>query len=428
LDLLHQIPVEYLTIVDAGNYGIFTRRTDNFRAAYNRITSPRLTGIWGDRSIGWRVESNTIIDPNPGNIMPHGAIHCASGNIATHRNLWITDNDIRFTGTGFGTGVQCNAVEHVWIMRNRIVGATGEGIAFTANYAQVAYNQVQNSGPAGILFYATTEGFANADISHNMSWDNSQGVSVVWGANNVTIQNVTISYNRAFDTVGGSVQTYGLQTRLESGETGTAVKNFAIYNNLFVGNSIGAYNLLTTTGSYTILGNSEVDNDERLTTNTRSPFTVLQTRAGTSGVLSTETGLHMRHADTSNSANLSETRLQLGFDTITNNQKWGGIGARRTAAFANQGELAFYTWNSGVPSGVIERMTLKASGFLGIGTSAPNAKLEVDGLGVFQKRITDPCTVAQEGGIFYNTTSDYLCYCDGTLVAKRAHDPLTSCF
>ena len=39
----------------------------------------------------------------------------------------------------------------------------------------------------------------------------------------------------------------------------------------------------------------------------------------------------------------------------------------------------------------------------------------------------DPCATLGEGAIFYNTTSNFMCYCDGTDDLKM-NDNSTACF
>lgn len=64
---------------------------------------------------------------------------------------------------------------------------------------------------------------------------------------------------------------------------------------------------------------------------------------------------------------------------------------------------------------------------IGIGTSSPISKLEVNGLIVPDKVTADPCTAGQEGAIFYNNTSNYWCGCNGTNDVKLT-DNTTACF
>ena len=49
--------------------------------------------------------------------------------------------------------------------------------------------------------------------------------------------------------------------------------------------------------------------------------------------------------------------------------------------------------------------------------------------GLVPKFITgDPCAVMQEGAIFYNDTSDYMCYCNGAGADLKMNDNTTACF
>ena len=66
-------------------------------------------------------------------------------------------------------------------------------------------------------------------------------------------------------------------------------------------------------------------------------------------------------------------------------------------------------------------------GNTGIGTYSPLSKLQVDGLIMPKKATADPCTAGQEGGLFYNDTSNYWCGCNGTDDVKLT-DNTTSCF
>jgi hypothetical protein len=76
----------------------------------------------------------------------------------------------------------------------------------------------------------------------------------------------------------------------------------------------------------------------------------------------------------------------------------------------------------------IVRMFLTSGGNLGIGTTEPTSKLEVNG-GILSAKVTaDPCgTGYPEGTLFYNDTSNYFCYCDGTNDVQM-HDPSNACF
>ncbi|MCF7836329.1 hypothetical protein K9M43_01195, partial [Candidatus Gracilibacteria bacterium] len=60
---------------------------------------------------------------------------------------------------------------------------------------------------------------------------------------------------------------------------------------------------------------------------------------------------------------------------------------------------------------------------IGIGMTAPTAALEVNGGVVFKKITADPCGAGYPEGVqFYNDTSDYFCFCDGSGVDKKVSD------
>ena len=48
--------------------------------------------------------------------------------------------------------------------------------------------------------------------------------------------------------------------------------------------------------------------------------------------------------------------------------------------------------------------------------------------GTPQKNTADPCSALPEGTLFYNDTSDYMCFCDSTTVGKQLQAPATNCF
>jgi len=91
-----------------------------------------------------------------------------------------------------------------------------------------------------------------------------------------------------------------------------------------------------------------------------------------------------------------------------------------------------------------ERMTIAADGNVGIGTTGPtelfhfsSSGTEIkmaasgvsveNGLFISGSFISDPCTAAREGAIFYNTTANEICFCDGSN-DLRIKDASTACF
>lgn len=72
--------------------------------------------------------------------------------------------------------------------------------------------------------------------------------------------------------------------------------------------------------------------------------------------------------------------------------------------------------------------TASSIGNVGVGTVTPNARLDVNGGIRPAQLVADPCGAGfPEGTIFYNDTSNYMCYCDGTNDVQ-VHNPAAACF
>jgi hypothetical protein len=65
----------------------------------------------------------------------------------------------------------------------------------------------------------------------------------------------------------------------------------------------------------------------------------------------------------------------------------------------------------------------------GVMTGTPSSQyISVEG-GVEPSNLTaDPCGTYPEGAIFYNDTSDYMCFCNGTGNDVQVHSPTTACY
>ena len=126
---------------------------------------------------------------------------------------------------------------------------------------------------------------------------------------------------------------------------------------------------------------------------------------------------------------------ELGTISFGATQSSNGTGASIRAQAAGSwgsgdtgGELIFRTVEDGTSS-IQNRMIITDTGDVGIGIDAPGATLDVDG-GITAGKVTaDPCAGSgyEEGSIFYNDTSNYYCFCDGTNDVQL-HSPATACF
>ena len=72
-------------------------------------------------------------------------------------------------------------------------------------------------------------------------------------------------------------------------------------------------------------------------------------------------------------------------------------------------------------------MTVTSSGLVGKGTTNPLSTLHVDGTIIPMRTTSDPCSAPKAGALFYNSTSNYWCGCNGTDDVKLT-DNTTACF
>ena len=110
----------------------------------------------------------------------------------------------------------------------------------------------------------------------------------------------------------------------------------------------------------------------------------------------------------------------------------GNIGMGTTVSLAvleinELGTVPFMISNGAAGDGDLFIVT--SAGNVGIGTAIPGAIFSVKGTDgiILPKQTADPCTAAKEGMVFYNDTSNYMCYCDGTNDLKM-NDNTTACF
>src|SRR5258708_3376220 len=92
--------------------------------------------------------------------------------------------------------------------------------------------------------------FSNGEIHDNVVTGATGGIILAWGANNITISDITFHHNRSYGNNDGF--------RSSSGFTGMALSNVVIgQGNDFTGNITNIYNLLTAgvTGNYIVCNN-----------------------------------------------------------------------------------------------------------------------------------------------------------------------------
>lgn len=117
--------------------------------------------------------------------------------------------------------------------------------------------------------------------------------------------------------------------------------------------------------------------------------------------------------------------------TVTNYYGFTNLGTTPGGTITNYYGAYFNDANSGATNNFalyVDGKSFFTNGNVGIGTVSPVASLEVNGLIVPDKVTADPCSAGTpEGGAFYNDTSNYWCYCDGTNDVKM-NDPGVACF
>ena len=114
---------------------------------------------------------------------------------------------------------------------------------------------------------------------------------------------------------------------------------------------------------------------------------------------------------------------------ISDNNWYGGIQLTNSTAAASGAYLSASVNGLFFSFGGTERMRISAGGLLGIGTTTPQATLDVNGFAKLKTNTSAPvsCSGTYEGSIAYTGgTTRYLCFCDGTNW-KQAHDPATAC-
>lgn len=119
----------------------------------------------------------------------------------------------------------------------------------------------------------------------------------------------------------------------------------------------------------------------------------------------------------------------------TNYLETGFDGSNFRFDVSGSGNILF-GYNSGAsrsigfyPSGTTtSQMVITSSGNVGIGTTTVNATLDVNGYAKLKTNTAAPvaCSATYKGSIAMTSTTNYICYCDGTSW-KQIHSPATAC-
>jgi len=80
-----------------------------------------------------------------------------------------------------------------------------------------------------------------------------------------------------------------------------------------------------------------------------------------------------------------------------------------------------------IPLKVLQSAHANASGIIAQFQHGTDNVFEIGHMGSMLKKTADPCSILEEGALFYNDTSNYFCYCDN-INDVQMHDPTTACF
>jgi len=254
--------IDHMALTNASGSAISLANATNGQISYNNISSSGLSGIFLDTTgAGHRVLYNNLTDSNLQNIAGHGSIMARDGGVIGEQlNIQVVGNSVSQTTMGLGNavGIGMNGVQNLLVFGNKVMQTTGsgEGIAVTAKNARILANTTgSNAGfPAagGILYYATANGYSDAEIGENIVRDGSPNIHILCAMNGITMANLDIHNNRAF---GNS--NYGIQSDFSGGVTGCTLSDFQIHDNTLLGNVLGPVNLRTrgVTGRYNLYRN-----------------------------------------------------------------------------------------------------------------------------------------------------------------------------
>lgn len=357
----NQLIIENVSFANIPGVGVSATNCSNVIVNGNKFATTSLAGVRlqdsgaGSNTRVW-IQHNDFQDVNHAAVGGHGGIQLYGG-AATHKYVWITNNNLATCGT---TCIEADGGEEVHIIGNTITGALIEGIAESCFRCEIKANSITGSGGAGIMHFAlVSQTTTDVTISDNFVWNNStnpgQEIALVWGETNAILKNLTVTGNRTWDTNAGVI---GIQSYLAGGVSTYTADNVRITDNNLQGNSGGAFNLLATSDGSTYF------NWGNITTDAVSPAT------GTGNVvLATSPTLTTPRITTINDASghpfiaSSATASAVDSFTVTN------------AAAANPAVVSIGA--TGTDTNIdIELIPKGTNGKVGIGT-IPSASLEV---------------------------------------------------
>ncbi len=279
-------------------------------------------------------------------------------------------------------------------------GYTGNFFGYKAGYSNTSgfsnnffgYNAGYTTGSGDRnSFFGHQAGYLNVDGDNNSYFGYTAGYSATGNGN------VFIGSNAGYNSTGSSNIFLGYQAGYnETGSNKLYIENSNSSSPLIYGDF--SSDILTVNGSVGI--------------GTTTPTSILHTIASgakTAGYI----GNLLTNTATSSTASVLKTGL-----SVLSTGTWDGTTAVNRGLYVN------------ATGGTTNYAAIFEGGNVGIGTTSPVPKLDVDG-GIRADMVTsDPCAGADfpEATIFYNNTSDYYCYCNGAGADLKLDDSTTACF
>jgi len=312
------------------------------------------------------IEDNHVLNPQLAAVSGNAGIQSHGTGAVTHRRVSVARNRV----LGGRVGIGMDSLDDSFIVDNVIVGGGvgGEGIAFTGSGNLVRGNNVTGNGTGTaaciLLWGVATRTNQRNTIANNTCTNGAQGVAYVYGENATTINDNTISGNTCWSNG------YGIQSYSGVGvTTGQTEKNNLITDNDVIGNSSGAINTISASGSPPpSFNNRTSDGEIKILQRFSSPFDGISVLGGVGGAGGVHNGINVRHLDSSSSSG-PEIRFEGRFDA-TENVKAGGMGTRRTGA-SGAGTVETYLYGY-TGAAIIEAFKARADG-----------SLEIEGTGLY---------------------------------------------